>query len=170
MSVVYQIDLISLTVLSDDERTVLDKNVTASSLELFERLKTKLEQQKLYAQKGLNVSKLCELLQSNEKHISRAVQQHSGMSVNRFINLYRTMHALKILMSKPKTEHKLRLEEIAHQSGFNSKATFYRVFTEIVGVAPGEVLENMNIEKIHFNLHMKTLSIKSVLSDKPSLM
>lgn len=86
-----------------------------------------------YLEPKLSLRETAERLASNESYVSRAINQGLGKSFNQYINELRVAHAKK----KLKTE-KAAVLNIALDSGFNSKATFNRVFKEFVGKTPSQ--------------------------------
>jgi YesN/AraC family two-component response regulator len=73
-------------------------------------------------------------LGSNELYVSKAVNEFSGMSFSKLINIYRIDEA-KILLTD-KIHENLSMEEIATQCGFSSLNTFYRQFKDQTGLTP----------------------------------
>lgn len=84
-----------------------------------------------YLEPRISIRQLAERMGSNETYISRALNQGLGMSFNTFINGLRIDHAKQMIVKSDKS-----LLEIAFDSGFNSKATFNRVFRIHSGTTP----------------------------------
>ena len=59
----------------------------------------------------------------------------SSYNFNQFINKYR-VEAAQSMLCDPNFDH-LNMLGIAHEVGFNSKATFFSAFKKIAGVSPG---------------------------------
>lgn len=87
----------------------------------------------------LSIRDLAARMGTNESYLSRALNQGLGQSFNRFINGLRVAHAKKLLK-----ECDTSLLSIAYDSGFNSKATFNRVFREIAGQTPSLYKKSQN--------------------------
>lgn len=79
----------------------------------------------------LSVRDVASRMGTNETYLSRTLNQGLGQSFNTFINGLRVEHA-KNLLQGPKDS----VLNIAFDSGFNSKATFNRVFRDIAGQTP----------------------------------
>lgn len=58
---------------------------------------------------------------------------------NDFINGYRIRYACS-LMKEGKNDRKIKLSDIALESGFTSRSVFYEAFRKFTGVTPGEYL------------------------------
>uniref|UniRef100_UPI004048F7D6 helix-turn-helix domain-containing protein n=1 Tax=Fulvivirga sp. TaxID=1931237 RepID=UPI004048F7D6 len=107
------------------------------------RLQTAMEQEKLFLDSELNRDKLAQHLNMNPKIISMVLNQHANQNFNDFINAYRVEEVAKRLKSH---EHNnLTISGIALESGFNSQATFQRVFKAFKGVSPKE-FQNMHVQ------------------------
>lgn len=79
----------------------------------------------------LSVRDVAQRLGTNESYVSRAVNTALGGSFNRFVNSARVDHAKTLLEAG-----NLSVLSIAMESGFNSKATFNRVFKDIEDMTP----------------------------------
>jgi AraC-like DNA-binding protein len=98
-----------------------------------ETIKKLLEEDKAYREMRLNRAALAKKIGIGEHHLSRVINQHFGKSFNDLINGYRIEEAKKRLKSEP-----TQITTIAFEVGFNSIASFNRVFKERVGVSPTE--------------------------------
>ena len=79
----------------------------------------------------LSLGQLARRMATNETYLSRAVNQGAGVNFNRFIN--------EIRVEAVKTRLAGGAEDVlaaALECGFNSKATFNRVFRELTGMTP----------------------------------
>lgn len=101
-------------------------------------LKNAMEQEKLFLDPELNVSKLAKHIQINQKILSAILNQHLSKGFNEFINEYRVDEVKKKLLNS-ENQH-LTISGIALESGFNSQATFQRVFKELTNTTPKEFL------------------------------
>jgi len=70
-------------------------------------------------------------LATNDAYASRAINQGLQMNFRTFVNSLRIEHAKGLLH-----ETRQSVIEVAMASGFNSKATFNRVFSKHVGRTP----------------------------------
>jgi len=79
----------------------------------------------------LSIRDVAGRMATNETYVSRALNHGIGKGFNRFINELRVNHAKDLIQA-----NRDNFLNIAMDSGFNSKATFNRVFREISGETP----------------------------------
>ncbi len=101
-------------------------------------LDQQLRHEQWYLNSALSLRDVARLVGSNESYISRAINTGLGINFNQFVNLARVQHA-KALMSESPNQNLL---DIAADSGFNSKATFNRVFKLLTGEPPSRFRAN----------------------------
>lgn len=92
------------------------------------------EQEKPYLMKDLKISDVANQLNISEKTLSRLIRNHTGKYFNNFVNDYRIREVLRLL-SEPVMKN-YKIEAIAKEAGFGSKATFYAAFTHVTGSYP----------------------------------
>ena len=115
------------------------KREKESNQDLFSQLnalKQLIEEQKLYLNPDLTLSVLAETVSRSEKEVSLLINEGLGKNYNDFINSYR-VEEVKFRLVQPEFSHQTILS-IALDSGFNSKATFNRVFKIMTGLNPSE--------------------------------
>lgn len=96
-----------------------------------ETLKREVLSNAWYLEPRLSIRDVANRMATNETYVSRALNHGIGKSFNRFINEMRVDHAKSLI--KESSDNFLN---IAMDSGFNSKATFNRVFRDISGETP----------------------------------
>ncbi len=101
-------------------------------------LEQKVRQNQWYLEPRLNIRDVASRQASNESYISRSLNQGLGLTFNAFINGLRVDHAKDLLGKSDEN-----LIQVAFASGFNSKASFNRVFKEIAGMTPTDYRRNM---------------------------
>lgn len=101
-----------------------------------ELLITAMETDKLYLNADLSLYSLAAYLKIPPKTASIVLNQYISKSFNEFVNTYR-IQAFKDKIKDPGAE-RLTIEGIAEDCGFNSKATFQRVFKEMTGKLPSD--------------------------------
>ena len=116
--------------------TVLENTSQTEIENCIHSLKNAMESEKLFLDTELNVSKLAKHLQVSQKMLSAVLNQHLGKGFNEFVNEYRVAEVKKKLLSKE--NHHLTISGLAFESGFNSQATFQRVFKELTNLTPKE--------------------------------
>jgi PAS domain S-box-containing protein len=127
---------------SDDDLPMMQLNERyhSSSLKgfdevkLYGKLKSLVENQKLYLDPDLTLKQLAERLDTNTKYLSQVVNHFSGSNFQQFLNVYR----INEFTSHLKNGHfrHLTLFGLAQQCGFNNKSTFFKVFKEVTGATP----------------------------------
>lgn len=108
--------------------------------QLFNALKSLLEEEKRYLDPKLSLKTLADLLHSNTKYLSQVVNLHYGDNLQAFINHYRVEEAKRKL--EEEDHAKLTLYGIATQCGFRNKSTFYKVFRQLTGRTPLEYVRD----------------------------
>jgi AraC-like DNA-binding protein len=116
----------------------------ADAASAMKQLKDAMELDKLYRDPELNLSKVATHTGLNPKQVSATLNQHFHRSFNDFINEYRISEVQEKLSAR-ENEH-LTIFGIALESGFNSQATFQRVFKNTTGMSPREYM-NRQIKK-----------------------
>lgn len=102
---------------------------------------TKLMQDKqLYRQNDLSLPDLAQSLGISVHQLSELLNVHLGVNFYEFINGYRLKLACSLLKD-PKCQ--LRVLDIAFESGFNNKNSFYRAFKDDLGVTPNQYREQL---------------------------
>lgn len=106
----------------------------------LERLKAKLQnlmtEAKPYLEPQLTLADLSKLAGTNASVLSQVINQGFGVNFNDFVNGYRVAE-VKARLDDGAAKN-LNLLGIAFECGFNSKATFNRVFKKQTGVSPKE--------------------------------
>jgi len=100
----------------------------------FIRLKARIETEKLFTNRALNLRNLSTILEIKEKELSKLINEHSKTNFYQFINGFRVKE-FKILLASPKAKQ-LSILGIAEEAGFSSKSTFYTAFKTIEGITP----------------------------------
>lgn len=99
-----------------------------------ERIRVLLEDEKIWREMRLNRAALARRAGIGEHHLSRVINRHFGKSFNELINAYRIEEAKRRLRAEPGTQ----ITVIGFEAGFNSIASFNRVFKEKTGLSPTE--------------------------------
>lgn len=109
---------------------------------LYQMFVHHFEVNKRYLDHEFNLKSAAREIGTNEKYLSTAINNCSGMSFNKVVNKYRINYAKSLINQDVLT--RLNLEEIAYMSGYGNRTTFYRVFTFIVGITPSRYRDNLN--------------------------
>ncbi|MFN1834675.1 helix-turn-helix domain-containing protein [Balneola sp. MJW-20] len=104
--------------------------------ELKNRLLAVIEDKKLYQDEEVSLRMLSEYMDVPIKKVSHLINQYLDTTFYNLINTYR-IDMFKKKVKDGELEHKTILA-LALESGFNSKATFNRVFKQFEGVTPSK--------------------------------
>ena len=106
--------------------------------ELREAVTHAFESKHVYLDPDLNIQKLASLIEINPSLLSAAINQLFGKNFRNYVNSYRLKHVKKRL-TDPAYAH-MSIMGIALESGFNSEASFYRIFKSVEGMSPKEYI------------------------------
>ncbi len=118
--------------------TIVENEVKEDLTREKQKVKTYFEAEKPYLNPDLTLPEMAKLLKMGTNELSQVINSGFKMNFNDFVNTYR-VDEVKNSMLDLKNEH-LSLLAIAYDSGFNSKATFNRVFKKLTGVSPSQYL------------------------------
>ncbi len=104
--------------------------------EVISTLKVAIEANKFYRNPKLSLSDLSAVVNISERTISTAINQELGKNFFQLINEYRVAE-MKERLKDPNNDH-LKILSLAYDAGFNSKASFHRVFKSYTGQTPKE--------------------------------
>lgn len=105
----------------------------SQDMPVVEKVKMLLEGEHAYRQMRLNRAKLAELVGIKEYNLSRIINRHFNMNFNELVNGYRIEEAKTRLRNESS-----QITVIGFEVGFNSIASFNRVFRTKVGLSPTE--------------------------------
>ncbi|MFD0751954.1 helix-turn-helix domain-containing protein [Mucilaginibacter calamicampi] len=106
----------------------------------YDQLKKLMIADNLYMNPVLKVDMLAARLSIPEKGLSNLLNQYVGKNFNDFVNEFRVEEAKRKLID-PRYGN-FTIAAIALECGFNSLATFQRVFKQITGVTPSQYQTN----------------------------
>jgi AraC-like DNA-binding protein len=99
-----------------------------------EKITSLLEKDRVYREMRLNRAALAAMVGISEYHLSRVINGHFKKNFNELINGYRIEEAKRRLTGEPGQQ----VTVIGFETGFNSIASFNRVFKEMTGMSPTE--------------------------------
>ncbi len=114
------------------EPTSSDPSLTS----LNERLITCMQNEKPFLNPELTLPELANLLEIPRNKLSRIINQLHKKNFYEFVNQFR-IEEVKQLMSDPSNKH-FKLISLAYDAGFNSKASFFRIFKQLTDLTPSE--------------------------------
>lgn len=118
-------------------------SLTKYELSLAEKALNMLENDKIYRSEGFNRAKFSEELGISEHMLSRIINTKFEKSFSDLANEYRVKEAKELL---GKTD--IAVTTISYDVGFNSIASFNRVFKSLTGKSPSQFRENMKKDAI----------------------
>jgi AraC-like DNA-binding protein len=95
-----------------------------------------MENERLYLEESLSLRMLASRLKLDPNLVSHVLNTIVGKSFYDYVNEFR-VNEVKRKIQDPSYSH-LKIVELAFESGFNSKATFNRVFKKVTGKSPSE--------------------------------
>lgn len=108
--------------------------------ELFERVETMMQEQKIFRMKSLTRDSLAEMLGTNRTYLSRAINNMSGKSFSDYLNTWRVIEATRIMSD---TSVDIPLKQLADDLGYSSTSVFYRSFQKETGVTAGKYMKEV---------------------------
>ena len=121
------------------ERKIAYSNYGLKGLDaekLSERLREYMKKEKPYLNQSLTLKDLAKAMDTYPHYITQVLNTIFNQNFYDFVNEYRVEEAERQLTAPSKA--KFTILSIAYDCGFNSKATFNRVFKEKKGVTPSE--------------------------------
>lgn len=135
----YFTDLTTLHQLTFDVGEVVSAPLPESTRD-YSRQKEKLtrfmEEEKAYLQPDFTLKQLAEGINSSIHDTSEIINSGFNVNFNEFVNHYRVAEVKSRLLN-PDNDH-LSILAIAFDSGFNSKASFNRIFKQLTGQSPSQ--------------------------------
>ena len=126
-------NLETITQIKEDKKLFSKKDV--------EQVAEYMKMKKPYLNPDLNLSDLADSLQLNRAQLSQIINSEFHKNFNDFINEYR-VNTFKEKLKNGEHQN-LSLLGVAYDSGFNSKATFNRVFKKFTLSSPTEYLQSL---------------------------
>lgn len=114
------------------------KHTDAELAAAKEMIRAALEKEKIFLNNELTLDVLASYIKSSPSLVSEAINKGFGMPFRSLINQYRVEEVKQKLADK-KLSH-LSILGIALESGFNSEASFYRIFKAATGESPKSYL------------------------------
>jgi AraC-like DNA-binding protein len=105
----------------------------AQSERIAKKLEAAMQNQQLYLQPDLSLPSLAKQIQVPANYLSQTLNENLKESFFDYVNRWRVEHAKGILMQGTQT-----ILDIAMESGFNAKSSFYKAFKQMTGQTPGQ--------------------------------
>ncbi|MEP2612022.1 MAG: helix-turn-helix transcriptional regulator, partial [Cyclobacteriaceae bacterium] len=114
----------------------IERNESKRPSEIVKKLDETIRTQKLYRNPELSLTDLSQAVDISERSISDTINQELNKNFYQLINEYR-VEEIKMLLQDPSNDH-LKILSLAIDAGFNSKASFNRVFKQFTAMTPKE--------------------------------
>jgi len=118
------------------QEVLIDDKTLENRRSLEQLVVVYFQKKKIYTQPDLNIETFAEIIGYSKKEVLEYFQVFEKMSFKDFVNAYR-VEEFKSMLFKPEYEH-FNLLGLGKECGFNSRATFFRVFKNIEGMTPNE--------------------------------
>ncbi|MGH1538997.1 MAG: helix-turn-helix domain-containing protein [Arenicella sp.] len=105
---------------------------------VLDRLKSLMEEQELYKDPDLTLSRIARRLTLPIKAVSGAINRVEGKNVSQFVNDYRITEACRLLR-----EDKKNITQATLESGFRTKSNFNREFQRVMNQNPTQWLNSL---------------------------
>jgi AraC-like DNA-binding protein len=128
------------------ERSVLDRAMIA---DIQRKLENFIHTEKPYLNSELTMPLLADQLKVSMHHLSQVINEQYGLNFSDFINQYR-IEEMKTKLTDTRYHH-FKIEQIAFDTGFNSKSTFQAAFKKFTGRTPSEYRKHYNGSGVKFN-------------------
>ena len=112
---------------TSDEGNPLSRN-------LIEQITALIQEQELFRRKNLRITDLAAELATNKTYVSALLNNLSGETFTSLITRLRVEYAQRLMREHPD----MHLDDIAEESGFSSRTTFFRSFKALTGMTPQE--------------------------------
>jgi AraC-like DNA-binding protein len=129
-------------------KAVVQETVTASETgepdseedrisNLYEMILVRMEQNKPYLDPNFSLQALGQMMNRSERYVSQAINKMGKTNFNRLVVRYRINEARRLITLHGEA---VIMNDVAEQSGFANRISFYRSFREETGLSPTEFL------------------------------
>lgn len=105
---------------------------------LLGKLEKLMNEQAVYRNPDLKLGDLSKGINVTSHQLSQFLNDNLGKNFTMFVNEFRIREACKIMS----TDHRLTLESIGYEVGFNAKSTFFATFKKLTGTTPLNYQQN----------------------------
>ncbi|MEO9483900.1 MAG: helix-turn-helix domain-containing protein [Ekhidna sp.] len=144
-AIILAVLVVRLMYLQSLEKKWLHEKYTKSHLsskeidDLFSQISTLMITEQLFKKKDLRLIDIAQRITKPEYQISQIINARAG-SFHEFVNTFRIEDAKLLLL---KAYPKFTIEGIAHESGFHSRASFYKSFRKLTKQTPMEFVNSV---------------------------
>ena len=126
----------------DGKRTSIKEFVQENG-ELINALRTLLEDEKIYLERGIQAEMVISRLKTNYVYFDRVMNTQYGVSFPEYVHRARIRYAQDLLekqSKRPAGSRPLTIDEMAARCGYEDTVTFIRLYKRIVGEDPAKQL------------------------------
>lgn len=105
---------------------------------LLGKLEKLMNEQTVYRNPDLKIGDLSKGINVTSHQLSQFLNDNLGKNFTTFVNEFRIKEACRIIS----TDHRLTLESIGYEVGFNAKSTFFAAFKKFTGTTPLNYQQN----------------------------
>jgi AraC-like DNA-binding protein len=116
------------------QRSALGKTQSQS---IVKKLEQAMENQQLYLQSNLSLTSLAKYICVPANYVSQTLNENLNESFFDYVNRWRVEHSKLLLIERQQT-----VLDIAMNSGFNAKSSFYKAFKKNTGQTPGQFIKS----------------------------
>jgi AraC-like DNA-binding protein len=102
--------------------------------ELLNKIYNALEDTETICDANFTINKLANLVESNQKYVSQAINDALKKKFRSLLNSYRIKEAQRLFLEK--NTKKYTIEFVASAVGFKSRSAFISAFKEFTGLSP----------------------------------
>jgi len=112
---------------------------------LYFELREALETQKLYLNPELTLDDLIKVLGTNKKYLYYAIKSNTEDNFRSLVNEYRINYVKSMIREAIENTNKIDIDKIQLSSGFQSTASFFRIFKSKTGLTPSEYAKEVKL-------------------------
>ena len=109
---------------------------------VFNEVKAYLNQKEVFTNSEIKLSDVAKSTGHSSINISQAISANGDSTFNQMVNALRVEEVKKLFADRVNDE--LDIQQIAFKAGFNSKATFNRVFKSFMNMTPTQYRKSLN--------------------------
>lgn len=131
-----------------DEKPTLIKDQNTEN-QLLANLE-KLENAHFYTAKGITLTKVAAMLNTNTTYITYLIKTHRNLDFSSYINKKRIEYIVRKIKDEPQYSN-YKISYLADESGFATHSQFGSIFKAETGISPSQYLELMKKEQEKLN-------------------
>jgi len=106
---------------------------------LWQKISSEMNEKEIWRNPDASVEMLCTAVGSNRIYVADSIREHTGLTVNDYLNQKRTGYMVNKLRQDPEQDQKPLYFEV----GYRSRQTAYRNFVKFVGCSPSDFVSTL---------------------------